>query len=162
MAKKPNINVIATGYQATDTINNNFTNVRDSFDNTLSRDGSTPNAMEADLDLNSNDILNVNQITANEFIIAGYGSITQGPTGPTGSLGPTGATGPAGAGVTYKGSVADSLLLPGYPSSYTGLVGDAYVTTDDNHFWVWDGTNWIDNGPITYPLLGMGWNKLDR
>lgn len=96
MAKKPSINVVATGYQATDTINDNFNNVRNSFENTLSRDGSTPNAMEADLDLNSNDILNVNQITANEFYIAGVGSLTQGPAGPQGPTGPAGATGPAG------------------------------------------------------------------
>lgn len=119
MAKKPNINVVATGYQATDTINDNFQNVRNQFENTLSRDGSTPNAMEADLDLNSNDILNVNQITANDIILVGYGSITAGPTGPTGpsgpqgpigatgptgSIGPTGATGPTGAGFTWGGA----------------------------------------------------------
>jgi hypothetical protein len=92
MAKKPTISTVATGYQATDTINDNFTNVRNQFDNTLSRDGSTPNAMEADLDMNSNDILNVNQITANDIILVGIGSITQGPTGPTGPAGPPGPT----------------------------------------------------------------------
>lgn len=90
MAKKPNINVVATGYQATDTINDNFNNVRNQFENTLSRDGSTPNAMEADLDLNSYDIINVNQINANEFYITGVGSLSQGPQGPTGPQGPAG------------------------------------------------------------------------
>jgi hypothetical protein len=71
MAKKPTISTVATGYQATDTINNNFTNVRNQFDNTLSRDGSTPNAMEADLDLNSNNLLNVNTLSAEEIILDG-------------------------------------------------------------------------------------------
>lgn len=65
MAKKPNINTVATGYQATDTINDNFNNLRNAFDNTLSLDGSTPNAMEADLDMNGYDIINVNSLYIN-------------------------------------------------------------------------------------------------
>lgn len=63
MAKKPTVVTAATGYQSTDVINSNFTNLRDAFDNTLSLDGSTPNAMNADLDLNGFDILNVGNIS---------------------------------------------------------------------------------------------------
>lgn len=59
MAKKPNISNVASGYQSTTTINNNFENIRNAFDNTLSRDGSTPNSMLADLDMNGKAILNV-------------------------------------------------------------------------------------------------------
>jgi hypothetical protein len=62
--------------------------------------------MEADLDLNSNDILNVNQITANDIILVGYGSITQGPTGPTGPQGPVGATGVGYVNLSSTSSVA--------------------------------------------------------
>lgn len=58
MAKKPTVTTIASGFYSTSALNDNFTNIRDQFDNTLSLDGSTPNAMGADLDLNSNDILN--------------------------------------------------------------------------------------------------------
>jgi hypothetical protein len=65
MAKKPTVITVATGYQATDTINDNFTNVRNAFDNTLSLDGSVPNAMEADLDMNGNDIINVSGLFIN-------------------------------------------------------------------------------------------------
>lgn len=65
MAKKPSVSTVSSGYQGTTTINNNFSNLRDGFDNTLSLDGSTPNAMQADLDLNSNDIINVNTIDTN-------------------------------------------------------------------------------------------------
>lgn len=83
MAKKPTVTTVATGYQATETINNNFTNVRNAFDNTLSLDGSTPNAMGADLDLNSNDILNVNNIYANNIIYQGALPIANGGTGAT-------------------------------------------------------------------------------
>ena len=62
MAKKPSITTVASGYQSTTTINSNTQNLRDAFDNTLSLDGSTPNAMQADLDMNSNDIINVDKL----------------------------------------------------------------------------------------------------
>jgi len=62
MAKKPSINNITTGYTSAKAINQNFQNVRDAFDNTLSLDGSTPNAMNADLDMNGNSIINADTI----------------------------------------------------------------------------------------------------
>lgn len=43
---------------ATLKINNNFKKIRDELNNTLSRDGKTPNFMDADLDLNSHKIIN--------------------------------------------------------------------------------------------------------
>ena len=71
MAKKPSINNITTGYTSAEAINENFQNVRDAFDNTLSLDGSTPNAMGADLNMDSNDILNVGEINVQGLSIAG-------------------------------------------------------------------------------------------
>jgi hypothetical protein len=71
MAKKPSITTVSSGYQSTTTINSNTQNLRDAFDNTLSLDGSTPNAMQADLDINSNDILNVNKLYINGLYIDG-------------------------------------------------------------------------------------------
>jgi hypothetical protein len=44
---------------AVTTINNNFTAVETAMENTLSRDGSSPNSMSADLDMNNNNILNL-------------------------------------------------------------------------------------------------------
>jgi len=44
------------------TINNNFTRIENAFENVLGLDGDTPNSMRSDLDLNSNDILNVDNI----------------------------------------------------------------------------------------------------
>lgn len=58
MAKRPTITTISSGYYSRTALNDNFTNIRDKFDNTLSLDGSTPNTMSADLDLGTNDILN--------------------------------------------------------------------------------------------------------
>jgi hypothetical protein len=51
--------VIAT---SAPTINANWDVIEAAFANTLSLDGSTPNSMEADIDLNSNDLLNANAI----------------------------------------------------------------------------------------------------
>ena len=77
MAKKPTITTVTSGYQATSTINNNFDSVRNAFDNFLSLDGSTPNAMEADLDLNSNDILNAGTVNTTEIVVGGISLTAQ-------------------------------------------------------------------------------------
>ena len=62
MAKLPTITTITSGYASNTQINSNFQNLRDEFANTLSLDGSTPNAMSGDLDMAGNDILNVNTL----------------------------------------------------------------------------------------------------
>ena len=62
MAKKPDITTIASGYASNTTLNANFKSLRTGFDNVISLDGSTPNAMQADFDLNGNDILNAGNI----------------------------------------------------------------------------------------------------
>ena len=62
MAKKPDITTIASGYYSRQALNNNFENLQNGFDNTLSLDGSTPNAMQANIDMNNNDIINVSGI----------------------------------------------------------------------------------------------------
>jgi hypothetical protein len=71
MAKRPSITTLTSGFNSTTTLNNNFTALRNAFDNTLSLDGSTPNAMNADLDMNSNDILNVGEIDVQALTIDG-------------------------------------------------------------------------------------------
>ena len=71
MAKKPDITTIASGYYSRQALNNNFENLQDGFDNTLSLDGSTPNAMGADLDLNGNDLLNAGTLNTDVLKIDG-------------------------------------------------------------------------------------------
>jgi hypothetical protein len=65
MAKTATINTITSGYASQTQLNNNFTSINTALENTLSLDGSLPNAMNADLDLNNNDLLNVNAIYVN-------------------------------------------------------------------------------------------------
>jgi collagen triple helix repeat protein len=78
-----------------------------------------------------------------------------GPAGPTGAAGPQGATGPTGptgakgdpgAGVHVTGSVADAAALPAGAAT-----GDAYITLDDGHLHVWDGSAWVDTGAVRGP-----------
>lgn len=71
MAKKPTVTTVSSGYASNTQLNNNFTALRDAFDNTLSLDGSTPNAMQADLDLNGNALLNVGSIDADNLTLNG-------------------------------------------------------------------------------------------
>jgi hypothetical protein len=58
MAKKPGVTTIASGYYSRAALNANFEALNDAFDNTISRDGSTPNSMSENLDLNGNEIIN--------------------------------------------------------------------------------------------------------
>jgi hypothetical protein len=71
MAKRPNISTIATGYYSREALNNNFSNIRAAFDNTLSLDGSTPNAMSGDIDMNGNNFLNIGSLDADSFTLNG-------------------------------------------------------------------------------------------
>lgn len=71
MAKTPTVNTITSGYASQTQLNENFTNIQTAFENTLSLDGSTPNAMGADLDLNNNDLLNIGSFQAQTITLAG-------------------------------------------------------------------------------------------
>ncbi len=68
---KVTLNDITSGYQSTAAYNENNEIIEDAFDNTLSLDGSTPNSMDADIDLNSNKLLNVGRIEATQLYLNG-------------------------------------------------------------------------------------------
>jgi hypothetical protein len=61
MPKVP-LSTITSGYGTVDALNANFNAIEAAFDNTLSRDGETPNQMSANLDMNGNALLNVGTI----------------------------------------------------------------------------------------------------
>lgn len=71
MTKKPTVTTLQSGFNSTETLNANFEALLDSFENTLSLDGSTPNAMEADLDLNGNSILGASVIGTSSLVVNG-------------------------------------------------------------------------------------------
>ena len=71
MAKRPSLVTVGTGYNSGSNINANLLSIQEAFDNTLSRDGSSPNTMNADLDMNGNDILNVGTISVGGLVVDG-------------------------------------------------------------------------------------------
>lgn len=77
-------NIAAFTQTAITTINQNSDKIEAAIENTLSRDGTTPNQMEADLDMNHNDILNVNEIDVNKLYVDGVlvvpGNVVEAPT----------------------------------------------------------------------------------
>lgn len=57
---------------------------------------------------------------------------------------PEGLKGESGKGIVIKGTVADYDALP--DSGQTE--GDMWITADTGHGWSWNGSTWIDIGPI--------------
>lgn len=71
MAKQASLTTITSTNNNAATLNSNFNALNTALTNTLSRDGSTPNTMTADLDLNENDIINVKSIDTGLIYING-------------------------------------------------------------------------------------------
>ena len=73
MTKQPTLTDITslTNSSAITALSQNWDAIQEAFDNTLSLDGSTPNAMNADLDLNGNALLNVGTIDVTNLTLDG-------------------------------------------------------------------------------------------
>ncbi len=71
MAKKASLTTITSTNNNSTVLNANFSALNDALDNTLSLDGSTPNQLAADLDLNSQDIINASNIGASSLTLNG-------------------------------------------------------------------------------------------
>lgn len=73
MSKRPTLTDLTslTNSSAINTLSQNWDAIEEAFDNTLSLDGSTPNAMNADLDLNGNSLLNVGAIDVENLTLNG-------------------------------------------------------------------------------------------
>lgn len=68
---KVTLNDMTSGYNSSQQFNANNTIIETAFDNTVSRDGSSPNTMSADFDLNNNDILNAKDVYSTNLYIGG-------------------------------------------------------------------------------------------
>lgn len=71
MAKLTLSPVSAFTQSAITTINQNMDDIETALEKTLSRDGTTPNQMTADLDINHNDVINVDNLDATNIILNG-------------------------------------------------------------------------------------------
>ncbi len=76
MAKIPSLSDIVNILNSVSIFNANWDSIQAAFTNTLSRDGSTPNNMEADLDMDSNDLLNVGRADIEELYIDGVRAVS--------------------------------------------------------------------------------------
>lgn len=112
MAKKPSVTTISSGYASNTQLNNNLTALRDAFDNTLSLDGSSPNAMGADIDLNGNDLLNAGVVNADNVVVDGINLTTQV------------ANAAASASSAAASASAASQYTPAYFDNVTALLAD--------------------------------------
>jgi hypothetical protein len=129
---KLTLNTIGSRYGSIDALNDNFDAIEDAFDNTLSLDGTSPNEMQANLNMGGNRIINtatainntdapnlaqVNSIISN----ASTGLIAQQREKQTATNGQTVVT---LTGLTY---FPNSNNLSVYVNGVKYYVGDAYV-----------------------------------
>lgn len=70
MAIDVTLNDVTSGFNL-DKINQNFELIDTALQKALSRDGTTPNQMEADIDLNGYDLLNVGELSADSIVLDG-------------------------------------------------------------------------------------------
>jgi hypothetical protein len=70
---KLSLTTITSRYASVDALNANFEAIEEALENTLSRDGTAPNVLEADIDVNGNRILNLpTPLTSGEPINLGW------------------------------------------------------------------------------------------
>jgi hypothetical protein len=62
---------IESGYASVAALNANFTAIETAIENTVSRDGTSPNSMSGDLDMDGNGLLNVGSLTVGGVDVAG-------------------------------------------------------------------------------------------
>jgi hypothetical protein len=92
MAINPNLETISSGYNISK-INSNFQAIGTALQDAVSRSGQAPNQMDADFDMNGNDILNVDNIDVNVLTIDGVPvEVNGGVSVDPDSLVPTGGT----------------------------------------------------------------------
>lgn len=93
-------NILGNPTSAANTINANNSLIEGEFENTLSRDGSTPNQMLADIDMNNNDIIGADTVNTAVLKIAGVTVV------------PSSAVNASNFATAAQGAKADTALQP--------------------------------------------------
>ena len=91
-------NISGAETSAINTINSNWQAIENALENTFSLDGTSPNSLGTDLDLDGNDIMNVGTITTTSLVLDGVTVASSSLTakGDKGDQGDPGPQGPAG------------------------------------------------------------------
>ena len=66
---KITLNTIGSRYGSIDALNDNFDSIEAEFENTLRRDGTGPNNMQSTLDMDSNAIINIGDVRAQNLYL---------------------------------------------------------------------------------------------
>lgn len=171
MAKLSLTNILGQ-YASTTQLNNNFTAIETALENTLSRDGTTPNTMSADLDMNSKDINNASVINTDSLVVAGSSvvagdtltvpSATNVPNTPAGSISSTNvqdALNELDTDITTLDtekaieSEYISVAVAG-TDTYTATVGITTYTTNKTYFLSFTNTNTVVAPTLNLDSLG--------
>lgn len=126
---------ISSGYNPSK-MNNNFQRIQTALQDAVSRSGDTPNTMEADLDLNGNDLLNGGQGQFDSIILNGSpisaSAYEKGDKGDPGEDGADGADGADGVGIPVGGTTGQRLAKNSNTNYDTIWVTDNYQPLDSD------------------------------
>jgi len=152
MAKGPAIDTITAGFVSAAKLNSNFAALVAAFENFLALDGTTPNAMLADFDLNGNDILNGGDAAFTDITIGGTSLAAQVTAAAASAT--AAATSATNAGTSETNAAAsfdsfDDIYLGAKASDPTLdndgnalATGALYFNTTSNEMKVYDGASW--------------------
>ena len=163
MAKRPTTTSITTGHASITALNANITALKEGFDNTLSRDGSSPNTMSADLDLNGNAITNVATITdatGTDIVSAVTTLKNQAATSATAAA--SSATAAASSQTAAASSQTAAASSATSASSSATSAASTYDTFDDRFLGVKSSNPTVDNDGDALATGALYFNTSDN
>jgi len=170
VAKGPTFDNITAAFASASLLNANFAAITTAFDNTISRDGSTPNTMLADFDMNNNNILNAGTINGIDIVVAGVSLATQVAAAETSATDAATSETNAASSATAAAASADTAATL---TEFTTLTDtpSAYATHGNKFVKVNAGATALefiagsasepsdgDKGDITVTASGLTWN----
>lgn len=167
---KLTLNDILGGYQTAQDYNDNNALIEAFADNTISRDGSAPNNMDADFDMNSFDVNNI-KITRTErlFINGVEASITLGSVASLNDLTDVDTTGVTDGQVILYDDGTSTWIVGDAAASLVDLTDTTIAGPANRHGLMHDGTDWKNRLLVeadisnlgSYSLTGHGHVKAD-